>query len=176
MGYTVEVSFNIEKCSGISEKLGNIFNYAKSSHAISSYEDYEMSGNVKIPRRHCVVNTVFGDEQSCDCAQFIKSISFDRQIYIESIYSDFGPYNLIYASPHYIKNMEKRTAKAYQEKRANRALSLSEGESIILQAITEVKDKYKKKNKKTKSLGENPSLPKAPYLSLGPAGLTGFST
>ena len=176
MGYTVEVSFNIEKCCGISEKLGNIFNYAKSSHAISSYEDYEMSGNVKIPRRHCVVNTVFGDEQSCDCAQFIKSISFDRQIYIESIYSDFGPYNLIYASPHYIKNMEKRTAKAYQEKRANRALSLSEGESIILQAITEVKDKYKKKNKKTKSLGENPSLPKAPYLSLGPSGLTGLST
>ena len=176
MGYTVEVSFNIEKCSGISEKLGNIFNYAKASHAISSYEDYEMSGNVKIPRRHCVVNTVFGEEQSCDCVQFIKAISFDRQIYIESIYSDFGPCNLIYASPHYIKNMEKRTAKAYQEKRANRALSLSEGESIILQAISEIKDKYKKKNKKSRSLGENPSLPKSPYLSLGPSGLTGFSS
>ena len=176
MGYTVEVSFNIEKCCGFSEKSGNIFNYANSCQAISSYEDYEMSGNVKTPRRHCVISTMFGDDQASECAKFIKGISFDRQVYIESIYSDFGACNLIYASPHYISNMEKRTAKAYKEKRSNRTLSLSEGESIILQTITEIKDKYKKKNKKTKSLGENPSLPKAPYLSLGPSGLTGPST
>ena len=173
MGYTVEVSFNIEKCSGISEKTRQVFNYAKSCQSISSYEDYEMSGNVKIPRRHCVIVTTFGEENVSNCAQFIKMVSFDRQIYIESVYLDDGPFNLIYASPHYLKNMEKRTAEAYQERRGNRSISLSEGETIILDTISNVKRRLKNKSKKSRSLGENPSLPVAPYLSLGPAGLTG---
>lgn len=176
MGYTVEVSFNIEKCSGISEKTGQILNHARSCQAISSYEDYEMSGNIKQPRRHCVIVTVFGADDASNCAQFLKMVSFDRQIYIETVYLDDCPFNLIYASPHYIKNMEKRTAKAYKEKRTNRSLSLSEGESIILQVISSIKEGSKNKTKKSKSLGENPSLPIAPYLSLGPAGLTNSST
>ena len=51
MGYTVEVSFNMDKCSGISETKNKVFLHANSCNAESTYEDYEMSGNVKIPRK-----------------------------------------------------------------------------------------------------------------------------
>ena len=47
MGYTVEVSFNMDKCSGISETKNKVFLHANSCNAESTYEDYEMSGNVK---------------------------------------------------------------------------------------------------------------------------------
>ncbi len=175
MGYTVEVSFNIEKCSGISQKTGEIFNYALSCGSNCTYEDYEMSGNVKIPRRHCVIVSMFDEDKAEKCADYIKMIKRDRQLYVESVYSDGYPFNLIYASPDFIKNMEKRTAKAYREKlkRSNRSISLSEGETLILDAISSIKDKQKNKNKRSKSLGENPSLPISPYLSSGPTGLAG---
>lgn len=170
MGYTVEVSFNMDKCSGISETKNKVFLHANSCNAESTYEDYEMSGNVKHARKHCVIISSFHEENISDCSQFIKNIKHEKSLYIESVYNDANPCQLIYASPHFIKNMEKRTAQEYKKRRAERSLSLSEGESILLDSINSLKKKTSRV--RSKSLNDKSSLPISPYLSTGPTGLT----
>ena len=66
--------------------------------------------------------------------------------------------------------MEKRTAQEYKKRRAERSLSLSEGESILLDSINSLKKKTS--SVRSKSLNDKSSLPISPYLSTGPTGLT----
>ena len=74
MGYTVEVSFNMDKCGGISETKNQVFLHANSCYAESTYEDYEMSGNIKQPRKHCVIVSIFHEDDISNCSRFIKKI------------------------------------------------------------------------------------------------------
>ncbi len=173
MGYTVEVSFNMDKCGGISQTKNQVFLHANSCYAESTYEDYEMSGNVKQQRKHCVIVSIFHEDDISNCSRFIKIIGHEKSLYLESVYNDENPCQLIYASPHFIKNMEKRTAQEYKRCRAERSLSLSEGDSILLEAVNSIKKKSS--NKRSKSLNDKPSSPSSPYLFTGPTGPTGLT-
>ena len=177
MGYTIELSVHLEKCSNITDTANEIFTHANKCHAETCYEQYEMTGNVKHPRRHCIFITTFDDEYIDNCSRFVTIIKKIKHVMVECIYHEKVRCSLLYASPYYIKNMEKHEAENYKNKRNERSMSLSEGETVLLNCIHSLKHKARKSRSKT--MGDKPStnkLPVSPYLTSGPAGLGAFGT
>lgn len=100
MGYTIELSVHLEKCNSITETTNEIFTHANTCHAETCYEQYEMSGNVKHPRRHCVFVTTFDDEYIDNCSKFVTTIKKIKHVMVECIYHEKVRCSLLYASPY----------------------------------------------------------------------------
>ena len=169
MGYTVEVSYNMEKCDNITETYKLIARQANECHADSHYEQYELSGNVKQPRHHCVMIVTFSEEHLLHCSRFIRQMKQMKHIYVECIYDDAIRCNLLYASPYYIQNMEKHCAADYKKRRNERSMSLSEGEELLVNSMS-------RRKPRANTLDHVPvtaSLLTGPAGPAGPAGPTG---
>jgi hypothetical protein len=133
MGYTIEVSFDILKHSNISELKKTIVDHALDLNCDNYYYYYDMDGMVKIPRNHCIIAINFLEEETFNCAKFIKKIKKMPNIHIECIYEDDIACKLIYASNFYLKNVDKSKVVVYNKFKRERGYS--DNEKYILNEI-----------------------------------------
>jgi hypothetical protein len=130
MGYNIEVSIDIRKNTNLSEIKGNIIDYAFEMNCGHYYYLYEMEGNCKIPRNHCIIVINFDDDHIYDCSKFFKTIKKMSNVHVECIYEDSTVCKLIYASSYYLTKMDKSRVKIYTKFKRER--SYSDNESTIL--------------------------------------------
>ena len=74
MGYTIEISFDINKHSNVSMLKQQITSLALDFNCDHYYYFYEMEGQVRIPTNHCIIAVHFLEENLFSCADFICSI------------------------------------------------------------------------------------------------------
>jgi hypothetical protein len=139
MGYNIEVSFNTAKHSNVSEFKKDITDLAIEFNCDHYYYLYEMEGNTKIPRNHCIIVINFSDEETFSCAIFLKKIKRHktRGIYIECIYDDNIECNLLYASQYYLTTIDKENVIKYNKNKRER--SLSDNDKTVLEPIITTK-------------------------------------
>ena len=135
MGYTVEVSYNLEQCDNVTQINGFVVEEANKCNALSHYQQHEMSGNVKKPRRHCIITVIFNEEDVLLCAKFLRIMKQTKHIHVECIYTDSVRCNILYASPYYIQNMEKHNADEYKKRNKDRSNSMTDNEEILINSI-----------------------------------------
>jgi hypothetical protein len=163
MGYNIEVSIDILRHTNISEVKKRIADSALDFECNHYYYLYEMEGECKIPRNHCIMVINFDDEQIFNCAEFLKLIKRLKIFHIECIYEDDIVCNLIYASKYYQTTMGKDRAIKYNKFKRER--SLSDNEKMILEQVS--------KKPRSSSISSTDSLSSSPASS--PASLTVFS-
>jgi hypothetical protein len=95
------------------------------------YEFSEEEGRTKIPRCHQMMVIAFSKNNFENLLEFIKQIKKIRQIHIECVYYDESNLKLIYASPYYLKNIDKDVAVRYKRDR-----SYSEEEIRVINVIS----------------------------------------
>lgn len=133
MGYTIEISFSILKHPNVSEFKRQISSLALDYGCDHYYYMFEMEGETKIPRHHCIISIHFLDDEIFNCAAFIKEAKRVKDIHIECIYDDEIMCKLIYASRYYLQNIDKGNVIIYNEFKRER--KFSENENIILNGL-----------------------------------------
>ena len=88
-----------------------------------------MEGGCKLSRNHCILAVNFESQEIQNCSKFIKSVKQIKETYIESVYEE-NDSKLIYASPYYLKIIDKGSVDNY--KKFKRERSYSEDEIMIL--------------------------------------------
>ena len=134
MGYNVEIAFDMIKHGNVSELKEIISSFALDFNCDHYYYHYEMENDVKFKRNHCVVIVNFDDNETFNCARFVKTIKRINGLHIECIYEDNIACKLIYASQYYMTTMEKDTAIKYSKFKRER--SLSDNERVLLDEVT----------------------------------------
>jgi len=133
MGYNIEVSFNLQKHSNVSGLKKTITDLALDYECEYYYYLYELEGNVKIPRNHCIIVIHFLDSETFNCSKFLKDIKKMKEIHIECIYDDEIECNLLYASQYYLTTIDKENVIKYNKNKRER--SLSDNDKIILEPL-----------------------------------------
>ena len=121
MGYNVEISIDVTNISELIESL------AREHNCSQYYYMYEMD---KHKKNHCIIAVTFEENEIFNCAKFIKYLKtrYKGIIYLDCIYEDNIGCKLIYASPCYLKQVEKDKVQKYRKR------SLSENETMLLEA------------------------------------------
>lgn len=133
MGYNVEIAFDMIKHSNVSELKQIISSFALDFNCDHYYYHYDMENGVKFNRNHCIVIVNFNDDETFNCAGFIKTIKKINGLHIECIYEDTLVCKLIYASQYYLKNIDKNKVIVYNKFKRER--SHSDNEKMILDTI-----------------------------------------
>jgi len=131
MGYNIELSIHLMKCVNFSELENMILVFADKYECDNIYEFSEEEGRTKIPRCHQMMVIAFSKNNFENLLEFIKQIKKIRQIHIECVYYDESNLKLIYASPYYLKNIDKDVAVRYKRDR-----SYSEEEIRVINVIS----------------------------------------
>jgi hypothetical protein len=133
MGYTIELSFDLVLHPNMSEKKKGIADLALDYNCDHYYYLYDMEANHKFPRNHCIIAVHFLDDDIFHCAEFLKKMrkmKKTEQLHIECIYEDDIACKLIYASIHYLKNIDRQSVRKYNKFKRER--SYSDNESVLL--------------------------------------------
>jgi len=143
MVYTIEISFSILKQQiNISQTKSNIITLAQDYKCVKYYDYFEMDNiNNNTKRNHNIIVINFNDEnndQMTNFTSFIKIIKRIKDIYIECIYEDIIICKLIYASPYYLKTMNKSNVILYKEFKKEEGKH-TENEKMILNEIKQAK-------------------------------------
>ena len=112
MGYAVELSFDV-KASGLGyTNRINIINTKAREYGCSSYYSmHEIEGvGRKTLRNENITVAIFDSEIIDNMLSFIKEIRIDKIAYIDCIYRDDISCNLLYASPKYLRRLDKKTS------------------------------------------------------------------
>ena len=112
MGYAVELSFDV-KASGLGyTNRINIINTKAREYGCSSYYSmHEIEGvGRKTLRNENITVAIFDSEIIENMLSFIKEIRVDKIAYIDCIYRDDISCNLLYASPKYLRRLDKKTS------------------------------------------------------------------
>ena len=133
MGYNVEIAFDMIKHSNVSELKETISSFALDFNCDHYYYHYEMENDVKFKRNHCVVIVNFDDNETFNCARFVKTIKRINGLHIECIYEDTLLCKLIYASQYYLKNVDKDKVIIYNKFKRER--SHSDNENMLLEVV-----------------------------------------
>ena len=114
MGYIIEVSFNILKHNMVTYMIDVIKNIALEHNCSDIYDFCEMENETRYSHRinHTIISVEFINNLN-NLLRFIQKVKKMREYHIECIYTDDMPYHIIYASSHYLKTMEKQSAKEY---------------------------------------------------------------
>jgi hypothetical protein len=133
MGYIVEISVTLSSHYNFSELKSSIESIALFYSCNNIAEHYEMEGGCKFPRHHCILAVSFDDHAQSvyNCANFIKKVKQIKETHIESVYEENS--KLIYASPYYLKTMDKGSVESYTKFKRER--SYSDGEIILLRKL-----------------------------------------
>ena len=111
MGYAVELSFNVMKTAGITTRQDVITSIADRYNSTCSYSSFEAEGiGGKVYRSDSLHVVIFDDESYQDMIRFVKEIRQNKFAYIECIYRDDCSCDLLYASPKYLKMLDKPTS------------------------------------------------------------------
>lgn len=111
MGYAVELSFNAKKTFGLLRKQQDISVKARLYNCTSQYNMIEMEGfGRKVNKSESIHVVIFDDEMIDSMYSFIYEIRKEKLAYIECIYRDDCTCDLLYASSHYLRKLDKPTS------------------------------------------------------------------
>uniref|UniRef100_A0A6C0CPM9 Uncharacterized protein n=1 Tax=viral metagenome TaxID=1070528 RepID=A0A6C0CPM9_9ZZZZ len=111
MGYAVELSFNAKKTFGILKKQQDIAVKAREFGCSSQYNMMELEGyGRKITKSESIHVVIYDDENVSSMYGFIREIKKLKIAFIECIYRDDCTCDLLYASGHYLKKLDKPTS------------------------------------------------------------------
>jgi hypothetical protein len=108
MGYAVELSFDISKSGSYTSKQELIALKAREYNSSTQYSMHEMEGCGRKTVRNESINVVlFEDSDFDNMLAFIREIKSDKISCIDCIYTDEISCNLLYASPKYLRRLDK---------------------------------------------------------------------
>lgn len=108
MGYAVELSFNAKKTLGLLKKQQDIAVKARLFNCSSQYNMMELEGyGRKISKSESIHVVIFDDENINSMCDFVKDVRKQKLAFIECIYRDDCTCDLLYASGHYLKKLDK---------------------------------------------------------------------
>ena len=123
MGYNIEVSFNINANSSVTEMQDNIKTLATNCGCKSFYEEYEFDNTSKHKRSHSIVVLNFDNTDIQDLIRFLKNIKRQKGLYVEVIYDECDS-KIVYASKYYTnQQMGNHASKSFKEKTKTRTYS-----------------------------------------------------
>tara|TARA_Y100000992_G_scaffold131560_1_gene86784 strand:- start:252 stop:671 length:420 start_codon:yes stop_codon:yes gene_type:complete len=139
MGYAIEISFNISGITSWENYLAERKTDANSMECSTQYFLNEIEGNRQTIYRNEHIHVVLFDAEKFDkLIEYIKYTRLNKKNYIECIYTDHGPTEILYASPKYIKKMDKNDAKFVKRRIKNKIIN-SEAEEKILDVMRKTK-------------------------------------
>ena len=152
MIYNIEISFSVFHHNTLANWIKN----TAYEYGCSSYELVDIERN-----NHCVLHIQFQFEQQhgSDITSFLSFIQNMKKIpnvHIESIYSTDEmetEIQLLFASSHYLKTIDKHIALSYRLNRRKR--SYSEDDSKIIELFSERREKRDNEERKDKKEGMN---------------------
>ncbi len=131
MGYTIELSININKQHNISSLKEILVEKAMNYNCENNYWFHELENNNKKNYRHNLIGCFSFDYNSIIGANnFINYIKNLNGIYLECIYEDDVKYKLLYVSSFYLKKMNKEYAKIYKSNK--HSVKYSTDEELLL--------------------------------------------
>ena len=117
MGYAIELSTDERKGKMVIENEFVRRQEAENHMCEMQYFTHEVEGKKrKILSLYKIQVVIFSKENFDSMLNYIQEIRKKRQIYIECIYRDDLTSDLLYASPKYLKNIDKDFAKSYKKK------------------------------------------------------------
>ena len=117
MGYAIELSFDIRNSGSVVSQKQRRRQLATDYLCNIQYFMHEIEGYRKTTTRNDVVQVViFETEKLENFLGFVKAVRKDREVHVECIYQDDRTCDLLYASPKYLRRIEKTFAKNYKNK------------------------------------------------------------
>ena len=124
MGYIVESSIKLHKCSKYNKVKNFILNQSHKKNCSYVYENYELEGKAYSEQKnYCIITTEFEDEQSENCAAFLRTLREASEIMVECVYTERGKVQLLFVSTHYKTIMNKESLKEYKKLRGKKIYS-----------------------------------------------------
>lgn len=112
MGYAVELSFDIKTSGlGYTQRISTINTKAREYGCSSYYSMHEIEGvGRKTLRNENITVAIFDAEIVENMLLFIKDIRCEKLGYIDCVYRDDISCNLLYASPKYLRRLDKKSS------------------------------------------------------------------
>tara|TARA_Y100000996_G_scaffold164635_1_gene127884 strand:+ start:192 stop:608 length:417 start_codon:yes stop_codon:yes gene_type:complete len=118
MGYAIELSFDVRKEGAWHSQLNSRKNLAEEYGCAMQYFTHEIEGKGKNTLKSDSVQViVFSEENLENFLCFIRTMRQQPKNYIDCIYEDDTTCKLLYASPQYIRKMDKDLARIYRKER-----------------------------------------------------------
>ena len=136
MGYTVEVSFDIQKKSSLTMFQDNQRTIANNYNCEMQYFINDIYGSgKKIKRCDCIHIVTFHNDAFDMMVKYIKYIKNNKSsgLILDCVYREENECDLLYVSGRYIQRMEKAEAKEF--KRARRTRTFSDDRDLQLFTI-----------------------------------------
>ena len=118
MGFAIELSFDVRKGGAWWAQLESRKNLAEEYGCAMQYFTHEIEGKGKTTLRSDSIQVVIFNEID-NLLRFIRTLKKAPKNYIDCIYEDDTTCNLLYASPKYIRKMEKNQARTFRRERRN---------------------------------------------------------
>lgn len=142
MGYSIEVSIDARKKSNAmilftEEQI----EYAAYDNDCADYYTYrETEGtNKKITRNSIIVTVEFEKDGIDKCVSFIQKVRKVKGLHLESAYKTHNKVQLLYASKHYLKQLEAIYAEDYKKFQDNFLLNKSDHDYILMKELYKIK-------------------------------------
>ena len=111
MGIAIEVSFKVCGRESWENYLNERKAVAESFDCSTQYYMNEIEGfRHRINRNECIQVVFFEADKEENLLRYIKYLRMNKENYIECVYSDDGPCEILFASPKYIKKMDKKVS------------------------------------------------------------------
>lgn len=120
MGYAIELSFDVRKGDMWWSQLDTRRGLAEEYGCEMQYFTHEIEGRGKQTLKSDSIQVIIFAEDNIDnFIQFLRILRKESKNYIDCIYQDDTMCNLMYASPRYIRKMDKNIARVFRRERRN---------------------------------------------------------
>lgn len=134
MGIAIEVSFKVCGKESWEEYLEERKAVAESFDCSMQYYMNEIEGiRHRINRNECIQVVLFETDKSDELINYMKHLRKFKENYIDCIYCDDGPSEILFASPKYIKKMDKSYARLFKKQ-----MKIKENRSTLELKILEI--------------------------------------
>tara|TARA_B100000902_G_C27308313_1_gene916906 strand:+ start:2535 stop:2954 length:420 start_codon:yes stop_codon:yes gene_type:complete len=121
MGYAIELSTDDRKARMVIINETTRRQEAEKYMCEMQYFTHEVEiKKRKISKMNMTQVVIFSKKNFESMLKYIQEIRKNRQIYIECIYRDDSSSDLLYASPKYLKNLDKNFVKSYKKQINNK--------------------------------------------------------
>ena len=120
MGYAVELCFDVRKGSAWWSQINLHRSLAEQHGCEMQYFTHEIEGKGKSTLKSESIQVItFNDNDIENFLCFIRTLRNSERNNIDCIYQDDTTCNLLYASPRYIRKMDKNFARKFRRERRN---------------------------------------------------------
>jgi hypothetical protein len=136
MKYTVEISADTRKDTGISTWQRKMQVLASEHGCVDQYTMHEMEGvNRRVVVSECVQTVLFDEESLHNMLSLLERVRGERLGHVDCVYSEGdGPATILFASAKYIRRMPKAEGIAFRRERKKRTV-IDEDEALVLKAL-----------------------------------------